>query len=622
MMRRAVVPLLATLLAVEDSAAVKPLPDYRYFRALSIDLVGRAPTRDELTDFERGDFDLQKWIDSRLGGPAYAERLRSIYMDQLRLDLPESVHFYPPTVTLNRAQILAPDGRPIMVHYRRGQRRALTAIDGDFCFTGDETGLTDPRRRTPSPLKPVTQALLDARTTEVHPWWLYADYRSPAPKDRIGPDWAQRYPGYELYLRLFVEADKTPTTTVRVCKEEAQVAETGRIYASGRAAVGKRDPLPPGRATRLPVDSELAKANAGKQISCLTYSGFQSSHECGCGVGLERCMPDGPNGFMIPMASPLGVTQPFATGARPPHIWLREWWNEEARRFLDQIFLDDRDVRELVIGRGTMVNGPLAQFYRFMSNGTCCGHGVELGYVQPEALFEPANVPTQLTPHMTATWAWVPDRGPRAAGLLTMPVFLMKYGSARARAHVLYQTFLCKDFQAPNAKLAPSSEPDLTKRPGCASCHRTLEPMAAYFARVADSDWTYLPKTHFPTALERCGPAGARRRQPCKTYYDPVFSDGNRAVLRSAYASPAHADAGPRGLGTDLAKSPEFASCVVQNVAQSFLGRPLDVGADEAAWKTALVKSFVENGYRMRPLVRAIVTSPIYRARSNDRKAK
>jgi hypothetical protein len=98
----------------------------------------------------------------------------------------------------------------------------------------------------------------------------------------------------------------------------------------------------------------------------------------------------------------------------------------------------------------------------------------------------------------------------------------------------------------------------------------------------------------------------------CKQIYDPAFGQ-----LRGGYAAPAHGEAGPGGLAYDLTSAPEFAPCVVQNVAQSLLGRAL-VPEDDA-WKNQLVKLFVDGGYRMKALVRAIVKSPHYRA-GNDRK--
>jgi hypothetical protein len=54
---------------------------------------------------------------------------------------------------------------------------------------------------------------------------------------------------------------------------------------------------------------------------------------------------------------------------------------------------------------------------------------------------------------------------------------------------------------------------------------------------------------------------------------------------------------------------------VAQNVAASFLGRPLS--ADDDALKQSLADTFVSGGYKMSNLVRALVTSSAY-ARSNN----
>src|SRR5258706_545618 len=79
--------VVVVALVARGTAAERALLDYRYFRALSIDLQGRPPTDDELGAFERGDFDLDAWIVTHLAGSGYAERLRRVYLDLLRLDL-------------------------------------------------------------------------------------------------------------------------------------------------------------------------------------------------------------------------------------------------------------------------------------------------------------------------------------------------------------------------------------------------------------------------------------------------------------------------------------------------------------------------------------------------------
>jgi hypothetical protein len=612
-----IVLALAVAALSRDVRAEPALSDYRYFRHLAIDLLGRPPSRAELAAFARPGFDLGGWIDAGLAGPGYAERIRRIYADRLRLDLPEGANpFTPPSVVLRWTRIQGPDGRMIDLYFRDGQRRKLPAIDGQVCFTPAETGLVvgpdGPPTGTP---KPVDRALLDERTAVVKPWWLYADDRDRDPHDRAGPDWIRRF-GYELAWSLFNEPDgKTPMTGVRVCREEAQTTETGRIYASGRI-VQKSDPLLPGRQTRLPGDTPFARASAGRPVSCRSPAGFESSLDCGCGVGLERCLPAAPAGFVQPWLVPLGVDLPFERAARPAALWLRTWWSQEAIHFLDRIFGDDRDVRELLTSPATLINGPLAQFYRLLAGATCCGDGAELGYREAEPLFDPAAVPADLLPVQVSTWATVDNRGPHAAGVMTMPIFLLKYPTRRQRAHAIYSAFLCRDFVAETAQLVPSNEPDLTRRPGCASCHRRLEPLAAYFARIRESDWTYLPAAQFPVAQPRCATADpAQMTGACRTFYDPAFTDARSAELRGAHGDPAHVEAGPRGLAAEITASPLFAPCVVQNVAQGLLGRALT--SDDDAWKAELARALVAGGYRVRAVVRAIASSPRYRDRAS-----
>jgi hypothetical protein len=199
---------LFPLLMARDTVGERALADYQYFRALSIDLVGRPPTRPEIADFERPDFDLPTWIGSHLVGDGYSERLRRIYMDLLRLEIGSSFQFVPSSITLRRQQILGPDGQPLVVYFRRGQRRVDVAIDGDFCLTRDETGLSFPPNVAPTgTAKPVDKAVLDARTVIVKPWWLYADYRVGNPIDRASADWVRRFPGFRPVDPLLFETD-------------------------------------------------------------------------------------------------------------------------------------------------------------------------------------------------------------------------------------------------------------------------------------------------------------------------------------------------------------------------------------------------------------------------------
>jgi hypothetical protein len=317
---------------------------------------------------------------------------------------------------------------------------------------------------------------------------------------------------------------------------------------------------------------------------------------------------------------PLGASLPLDASGQSALRWYPYWWSREAVHFLGYLFAEDKDFREVLTGRETFVNGPLAQFYKTVQQGSCCGPEAGFGmHEETEPLFEPARVPASLQPQDVDRWELVPDRGPHAAGLLTMPMYLEKYASARARAAALYNDFLCKSFTAGQAELSPSEEPDLTKRPGCQACHATLEPLASYFARVEPASYVYLPQSLFPVKATTCKKDKAGKLNGnCNALYDVAFYDDKQgATLRSAYASPAHADSGPVGAAIDITQSPDFASCAVQRVTSSFLGRP--VTADDTRLVSSLTRDFVRSGYRMRSLVRGVVVSDEYRRANNDR---
>jgi hypothetical protein len=603
-------------------AQERTLQDYRYFRALSIDLQGRIPTRAEVAAFERTDFNVERWVDEKLQTPAYAERMRAVYMDLLRLEVSAAVNFNPASIVLRRQRVLGPGGQLIDVYYRAGQRRARAETDGDFCFTRDEVGfVSDTTGNQVGTRTQVTQAVLDANTVAVRPWWLYRDYRAASPSDRYdAAAWATRFPNFVPGAGLLMEPDnRTPVATIRVCREEASAAATGTIYYAGRARPAM---APYGRVINIPAETAYARANTGTRVDCSGVVAFQSTNNCGCGPGLERCMPtngSGNNGaaFTFPTRTPIGTDQPLDAATQAQDDWNLFWWSQEAQRFIERVFLDNRDFRDVLTARDTYVNGPLANFYRNYASASCCsGAAMNLGYVRPEPLTDPDNIPASLLPHDTETWARVADRGPNAAGILTMPAFLVKYGSRRARAHVLYNAFLCREFVAENAQLMPSTEPNLMRRPGCASCHSTLEPLAAYFTRVAENDWTWLPATQFPAMNPMCGGTTLTAMSGnCRSFYDPAFSSATSGMLRSAYGSVANADAGPIGAGRAISQSPEFAACAATNVATALLGRTLE--ADDDALKRSLTQAFTSGNYRMRALVRAVVLSDAYRNANN-----
>lgn len=477
---------------------------------------------------------------------------------------------------MRRIPVLRPNGTRTWVYDRMGQRRANVDIDGIMCFTPAELGVQypsagEPRNMACNNPRPISDALLNERTVVVKPWWLYRDYRSANPTHRYDETtWATMAPGYVPAADLLTDEAGNPVTQIRVCREEAKTAAQGRPFVPG-----PRTPTPAtgcnARLVGVPNTTADATALMGQMLSCETQTGFNLSIECGCGVGLERCLPGAAvnsltAGAMVNGATraPIGNEAAFESRGLTPPDWMRLWFSQEATHFMDAVFQADRDVRDFVRARDTYVNGPLALFYRSEQGQSCCNSNhLKFGYAQPTHLFNPANVPTALLPHDVDRWARVPDRGPLASGILTMPIFLTKYGTRRARAHVLYQTLMCQEFVAPNVALMPSDEPDLTRRNGCLGCHRTLEPLAAYFTRVAESDWTYLPPAQFALDAMRCRTATPLSGMPsgCAPFYDPAFTNSARSWMRGIYnltAAQPFADAGPRGMGDYLAARPEY----------------------------------------------------------------
>ena len=136
---------------------------------------------------------------------------------------------------------------------------------------------------------------------------------------------------------------------IRVCKEEA------------------------GTLAQAPMDT--APTN---MLDCRTGYGVANSQGCGCGPGLELCMPAAhflasqPRGaFVSSRNTLLGVDDPTDAQTFEYRTWQSLWVAQEPQVFLYNLFLQDRDFRDVVSAKYTYVNGPLAQFYKLSSRSNC-----------------------------------------------------------------------------------------------------------------------------------------------------------------------------------------------------------------------------------------------------------
>jgi hypothetical protein len=169
----------------------------------------------------------------------------------------------------------------------------------------------------------------------------------------------------------------------------------------------------------------------------------------------------------------------------------------------------------------------------------------------------------------------------------------------------------CRDFVAENANLKPSTEPNLMIREGCSTCHATLEPLAAYFTRIVESGWNYLPPANFPASNGKCQNADPKKiNGNCTQFYDPAFASATQSFLFGAYGSPAHADAGPQGIAAELTGDAKYPVCMATQVAQSFLGRTLS--DEDQPLTDSLVSVLQANNFQMRQMVRMLLLSTQY----------
>jgi Protein of unknown function (DUF1588)/Protein of unknown function (DUF1585)/Protein of unknown function (DUF1592) len=269
------------------------------------------------------------------------------------------------------------------------------------------------------------------------------------------------------------------------------------------------------------------------------------------------------------------VFENFKTLSKDPKIYpaftsdvAADAQEQTLRTIVDHLLNRDGDYRELFTTRKTFVSGPLAALYKL-----------------------PVSDPKG--------WeAYEFSAESEQAGLLTQFSFVAMHShpgrsSATRRGKGLREVFLCQSvpIPPPNVDFSIVEDPKnhfKTARervdahlgtPGCAGCHKITDPIGL--------------------SLEVFDGAGALRRVENNVPIDPSGElDGVKFK-------------GPAGLGATLAKSPVVSNCLVRRLASYGFGQSL--GAKQKDLMMAYKEEFADEGYRLRPLLREIVTSaPFY----------
>ena len=328
-------------------------------------------------------------------------------------------------------------------------------------------------------------------------------------------------------------------------------------------------------------------------IDCSVARGLQDA-QCGCGPDLRWCVPNVVN------------TQIVQSMAQAMEL-----------RIADML-RGDRPYTELFTARRTYFDGPMIHFWKHLRSF-------------PRGLqFDPPPVDIDQLPDVayTAVGDWhAVELSQEHAGVLTDPAFLLRFQTNRARANRYATAFLCQPFSAPPGGLPSpadncSSEPDLQQRCGCKYCHAQLEPAASHWGRWSEQGAAYLDPGRFPRTrpdCEACALRGQQCSDDCRRFYvidavDPKeepYLGGLRAYEFRRAEHERNVEAGPRLLALSTIADNRLPMCSVGNLVRLLFGR--DPAAEEAQWMQSLATGFVQQGYSWRGLVKAIVTSPVYR---------
>ncbi|MFL5321447.1 MAG: hypothetical protein ACJ790_17430 [Myxococcaceae bacterium] len=338
----------------------------------------------------------------------------------------------------------------------------------------------------------------------------------------------------------------------------------------------------------------------GKTVGCDNYAS-NGRKECGCGPNLTYCYSG-------------TVAKQITTAMR-----------EQLALSVDDVTVGGKPYTDLLLSTTMYENGALAQWRRTLANN--------LSFTRVYAIADPQEeIPAK--PFTDQTWTKV-DRGQLPtrqfhAGVLTLPAYLLRFQTNRARANRFRIDFEC-DYFVPPAQLTAQpgcqdGTTELTQRCYCQACHQTLEPLAAHWGQFAEAGTSMLTDT---TAFPRKNPSCVNSSSSfCTRFYiTPSDADNSGSLIPYQYADKTSSDpyrkamgdnieAGPRKLVNGIISDHTFARCTVKKLWGWFMKRDMHVlGAEseEAPVLDTLATGFEAHNYDLPWLIEQVVTQPQYR---------
>lgn len=274
--------------------------------------------------------------------------------------------------------------------------------------------------------------------------------------------------------------------------------------------------------------------------------------------------------------------------------------------FAEDLIRGNKPYTDLLNARRTIFNGPAAHLFKHQMKTIDNIKAANIYQTVPDIPF------TQTT--------WKPASvGEKHAGILTMPLYLLKYTSNRSRASQFYAKILCKPFQAPPGGLPAGNdpchnEPNLMKRCGCKYCHQSLEPAAAYWGRWQQSGLFFMDTKTYPAFKPDCS-STRTNRNTCKDYFTNAthpdqeqYRGRLKAYLFSTEQMKKNIELGPIGIAKEAISSNTFATCTTTNLWGWFVGAP----KPSPELMDTFASKFRSSKYNFRALLKEILTHPAY----------
>ncbi len=299
---------------------------------------------------------------------------------------------------LSPRRSMGPDGKPVSVYYRhepapraRGDRRRVLPHAGRDGLSRPPAGSRRAARRRRS-----TQKVLDAAHRAREP--VVALPRLPRPRtpsQRYGEGWNDAGSGVQARRGRCSPSPtaRRPPSRCASAARRRRRATTGHVYASGprpAAAEGRRPLARSGPRCDAAARSTrpYATQHKGEESRAATRSRRSTTRPTAAAASASSaaCRATARQRAAAPSTSRTtcrsAPTRPLDNAPQQAQRWFPYWWSREAVHFLDDLFASDRDFREILTGAQTFVNGPLAQFYRTIQRGNCCGPEAAFGMTE------------------------------------------------------------------------------------------------------------------------------------------------------------------------------------------------------------------------------------------------